>query len=90
MRVSHVTRRRQKAKPLLKLECHAQDVLGPVRRGCCLPARSSWPSSPGPAGVQSTVRTVPIYATVVDASGRLVPDLEHGDFTVPTTASPPT
>ena len=31
---------------------------------------------------RSTVRTVPIYATVVDASGRLVPELEQGDFTV--------
>ena len=31
---------------------------------------------------KSTVRTVPIYATVVDASGRLVPDLEQADFTV--------
>jgi Ca-activated chloride channel family protein len=31
---------------------------------------------------RSTVRTVPIYATVVDASGRLVPGLERTDFTV--------
>src|SRR4030095_8631024 len=31
---------------------------------------------------KSNVRTVPIYATVVDASGRLVPDLEKTDFTV--------
>ncbi len=31
---------------------------------------------------RSTVRTVPIYATVVDASGRLVPDLRQADFTV--------
>src|SRR5918993_3278311 len=31
---------------------------------------------------RSTVRTVPIYATVVDAGGRLVPDLEQADFTV--------
>ncbi|HET9705266.1 MAG TPA: VWA domain-containing protein [Vicinamibacterales bacterium] len=31
---------------------------------------------------RSAVRTVPIYATVVDASGRLVPELEQGDFTV--------
>ena len=30
----------------------------------------------------STVRTVPIYATVVDASGRLVPSLERTDFSV--------
>ncbi|MGE0863195.1 MAG: VWA domain-containing protein [Vicinamibacterales bacterium] len=31
---------------------------------------------------KSAVRTVPIYATVVDNSGRLVPDLERGDFTI--------
>src|SRR5688500_319433 len=31
---------------------------------------------------RSTVRTVPIYATVVDASGRLVPGLERADFSV--------
>ena len=31
---------------------------------------------------KSSVRTVPIYATVVDGSGRLVPDLDRGDFTI--------
>ena len=31
---------------------------------------------------RSTVRTVPVYATVIDTSGRLVPDLEQADFTV--------
>jgi len=31
---------------------------------------------------KSNVRTVPIYATVVDASGRLAPDLEQTDFTI--------
>lgn len=31
---------------------------------------------------KSSVRTVPIYATVIDGSGRLVPDLERGDFTI--------
>ena len=31
---------------------------------------------------KSNVRTVPIYATVVDPSGRLVPDLEQSDFTI--------
>ena len=32
---------------------------------------------------RSSARTeVPIYATVLDSSGRLVPDLERGDFTV--------
>jgi Ca-activated chloride channel family protein len=31
---------------------------------------------------RSSVRTVPIYATVVDSSGRLVPDLERTDFSI--------
>ena len=31
---------------------------------------------------KSNVRTVPVYATVVDASGRLVPGLEQADFTI--------
>lgn len=31
---------------------------------------------------RSSVRTVPIYATVVDASGRLVPDLQREDFSI--------
>src|SRR4051812_38140231 len=31
---------------------------------------------------KSSVRTVPIYATVVDASGRLVPDLAQADFSI--------
>jgi Ca-activated chloride channel homolog len=31
---------------------------------------------------KSNVRTVPIYSTVVDTSGRLVPDLERGDFSI--------
>ena len=31
---------------------------------------------------KSNVRTVPIYATVVDPSGRLVPDLEQSDFQI--------
>ena len=31
---------------------------------------------------KSSVRTVPVYATVVDASGRLVPGLEQADFSI--------
>ena len=31
---------------------------------------------------RASVRTVPVYATVIDTSGRLVPDLEQADFTV--------
>jgi Ca-activated chloride channel family protein len=37
---------------------------------------------------KSSVRTVPIYATVVDASGRLVPDLQQDDFVVLDNAKP--
>jgi Ca-activated chloride channel family protein len=42
--------------------------------------------SQGASGQQplfkSAVRTVPIYATVVDSTGRLVPDLQREDFTI--------
>jgi Ca-activated chloride channel homolog len=31
---------------------------------------------------KSNVRTVPIYSTVIDSGGRLVPDLERGDFSI--------
>jgi len=34
------------------------------------------------ATFRTGIRTVPIYATVTDANGRLVPDLERGDFEV--------
>ena len=37
---------------------------------------------------KSSVRTVPIYATVVDSSGRLVPDLERADFSILDNAKP--
>ena len=37
---------------------------------------------------KSNVRTVPIYATVVDASGRLVPDLEQADFQISDNGKP--
>jgi Ca-activated chloride channel family protein len=37
---------------------------------------------------KSSVRTVPIYATVVDANGRLVPDLAQEDFVVLDNAKP--
>jgi len=37
---------------------------------------------------KSSVRTVPIYATVIDASGRLVPDLEQTDFSILDNAKP--
>lgn len=31
---------------------------------------------------RASIRTVPVYATVLDGSGRLVPDLEQADFSV--------
>ena len=37
---------------------------------------------------KSSVRTVPIYATVEDSSGRLVPDLERADFSILDNAKP--
>ena len=37
---------------------------------------------------RSSVRTVPVYATVLDDSGRLVPDLEQGDFVVEDNGKP--
>ncbi len=37
---------------------------------------------------KSSVRTVPIYATVVDSAGRLVPDLERADFSILDNAKP--
>ena len=42
------------------------------------------PGAPAPDQPQfkTTVRTVSIYATVLDANGRLVPDLQRDDFTV--------
>lgn len=42
----------------------------------------STPGAAQQATFRSATRTVPIYATVTDASGRLVPDLERGDFEV--------
>ncbi len=35
---------------------------------------------------RATVQTVPVYATVVDSAGRLVPDLEQKDFEISTRA----
>ena len=37
---------------------------------------------------KSAVRTVPIYATVIDSSGRLVPDLEREDFAISDNGKP--
>ena len=37
---------------------------------------------------KSSVRTVPIYATVVDSTGRLVPDLERTDFSIADNGKP--
>lgn len=48
---------------------------------CLLIAAGSAQDQQRPA-FRSSVRTVPIYATVADGSGRLVPDLEQSDFEV--------
>jgi Ca-activated chloride channel family protein len=40
------------------------------------------PQQPDQPVFRAGVRTVPIYATVIDSSGRLVPDLEQSDFTL--------
>jgi Ca-activated chloride channel family protein len=37
---------------------------------------------------RSAIRTVPVYATVVDANGRLVPDLQRADFSIVDNAKP--
>src|SRR6188768_3875608 len=39
---------------------------------------------------RSGVRTVPVYATAIDSTGRLVPDLEQADFEVLDNAKPVT
>jgi Ca-activated chloride channel family protein len=37
---------------------------------------------------RSSIRTVPIYATVLDSNGRLVPDLERADFSITDNGKP--
>ena len=66
---------------MLKLGCHAQDVLVRCRVSLLLAGSLVLAGQDQPI-FRSTVRTVPIYATVVDASGRLVPDLERTDFPI--------
>ena len=43
---------------------------------------TSWAQDPQRPAFRSSVRTVPIYATVADTTGRLVPDLEQTDFEI--------
>jgi Ca-activated chloride channel family protein len=40
------------------------------------------PPSPDQPLFRSSVRTVPVFATVLDAGGRLIPDLQRDDFTI--------
>ncbi|MEO8680052.1 MAG: VWA domain-containing protein [Vicinamibacterales bacterium] len=61
--------------------------MSPILSVCVALALASFVlAAPVPAQDQplfkSSVRTVPIYSTVVDSSGRLVPDLERGDFSI--------
>jgi Ca-activated chloride channel family protein len=48
----------------------------------CLLIAVTWAQEPQRPAFRSSVRTVPIYATVADGTGRLVPDLEQSDFEV--------
>jgi Ca-activated chloride channel family protein len=64
-------------------------VLAAVLAAVVLPAQGSSPTANGinPAAqdqpiFRASVRTVPVYATVLDANGRLVPDLTQDDFSV--------
>ena len=66
---------------MLKLGCHAQDVLVRLRVIALLAGSLVLAAQDQPI-FKSSVRTVPIYATVVDTSGRLVPELEQADFTI--------
>ncbi|MEW6321901.1 MAG: VWA domain-containing protein [Acidobacteriota bacterium] len=51
--------------------------------GAALLAAQTPPPQPADQPLfRSSIRTVPIYATVTDSSGRLVPSLEQADFTV--------
>jgi Ca-activated chloride channel homolog len=50
--------------------------------GSLVLAQSQQPQQPDQPVFRSSVRTVPVYATVIDSSGRLVPDLEQSDFSV--------
>ncbi len=54
-------------------------VLGAALAGVALAAA---PAAQDQPVFRSAVRTVPIYATVLDAGGRLVPDLEQSNFSV--------
>jgi Ca-activated chloride channel family protein len=60
----------------------AQEISGEVRRDLAVAATGGAGEQEPQPIFKSTVRTVPIYATVVDSGGRLVPDLEQSDFTV--------
>ena len=60
--------------------CPAETTAPPCH--CQLEARQDQPL------FKSSVRTVPIYATVVDSAGRLVPDLERADFSILDNAKP--
>jgi Ca-activated chloride channel family protein len=60
----------------------AQELSSELRRDLAEAASGSEGGQEPQPIFKSSVRTVPIYATVVDSGGRLVPDLEQTDFTV--------
>ena len=49
---------------------------GSLEQGGSTPASQEQPI------FRASVRTVPVYATVLDANGRLVPELGQEDFTI--------
>jgi Ca-activated chloride channel homolog len=54
----------------------------PPLQGASSPADGGSPASQDQPIFRSSVRTVPVYATVLDGNGRLVPDLGQEDFSV--------
>ena len=65
-------------------------LAGILLAGTAVLATSAKPTAPRQDQpiFKSAVRTVPIYATVVDSSGRLVPDLEREDFAISDNGKP--
>lgn len=69
---------------MLRMSSYVSAPVGAIvaLAGTLVFAQPQQPQQPEQPVFRSSVRTVPIYATVIDASGRLVPDLEQSDFTL--------
>ncbi|MCC7035559.1 MAG: VWA domain-containing protein [Acidobacteria bacterium] len=63
-------------------------AVGPVIAAMAGVALAAAPAVQDQPVFRSAVRTVPIYATVLDAGGRLVPDLEQANFSVSDNGKP--